>query len=69
MKKPKEIEMATMTPEQQALKVLHEVVESIKLTGPERDTVRRAVATIQKAIMPEAQPTKDASDIETKEGG
>ena len=55
--------MPTMTPEQ-ALKILHDLAESIKLTGPERDTVRGAAATIQKAITPEVQPTEDASDAE-----
>ena len=55
--------MTTMTPEQ-ALKVLHDLAESCKLTGPERDHVRGAAAILQKAITPEVQPTEDASDAE-----
>ena len=55
--------MTAMTPEQ-GLKILHELAESCKLTGPERDTVRGATAAIQKAITPEVQPTEDASDAE-----
>ena len=55
--------MTTMTPEQ-ALKILHELAESCKLTGPERDHVRGAAATIQKAITPEVQPTEDESEAD-----
>ena len=49
--------MTAMTPEQ-ALKILHELAESCKLTGPERDHVRGAAATIRKAITPEEKQDK-----------
>lgn len=52
----------TMTPEQ-ALKILHDIVENTRLTGPDRDTVRRAVAVIQNAITPEVQQSEDASAV------
>ncbi len=52
-----------MTPEQ-ALKILHDLAESTKLTGPERDHVRGAAAIVQKAITPDVQSTEDASDAE-----
>ena len=44
--------MTTMTPEQ-ALKVLCDIVEDVRLNGSDRDTVRRAAAIVQKAITPE----------------
>ena len=55
--------MPTMTPEQ-ALKIPHDLAESVKLTGPERDHVRGAAAIVKKAITPEVQATEDASDAE-----
>ena len=35
---------------QEALQLLHQLVESIKLTGPERDKVREAAKTLQAFI-------------------
>ena len=44
--------MTTMTPEQ-ALKILCDIVEDVRLNGSDRDHVRDCAAIVQKAITPE----------------